>query len=90
MDQIYVKYDNLKKYVLSIDDKNDWCQWFGTVPYEQFHLTVRNKLSNNMTVDDIYNDIITTSKFNKEKITKNQEHKLHRYIEYFTQIAKIM
>ncbi len=87
MDQIYVKYDNLKKYILSIDE---WCIWLGTVPYEQFHLTVRSKLSNNMTVDDIYNDIITTSKFDKETITKEQKTKLHRYIEYFTSIAKIM
>ncbi len=90
MDQIYIKYDNLKKFILSINKDNDWVSWFQTVPYEQFHLTVKSKLSNKMSVDDIYNDIITTSKFDKDKVTKEQETILKRYILYFSEIAQIM
>jgi hypothetical protein len=90
MDQIYVKYNNLKQFILSIDDKNEWCTWFQDIGYEQFHLTVKSKLSNNMTADDIYKDIINTSKIEAEKINKDQETKLKRYILYFTEIGKIM
>ncbi len=40
MDQIYVKYNNLKQFILTIDKDNEWCIWLQGINYEQFHLTV--------------------------------------------------
>ncbi len=90
MQEINVKYNNLKNFVKSVDETNEWVIYLQSVPFESFHLTVKQKVSNGLSIDDIYKDIVNTSKIVPEKITDDIQKKLHRYIEYFTQIAQIM
>ncbi len=90
MQEINVKYNNLKNFVKSVDDTNDWVIYLQSVPFEAFHLTVKQKVSNGLSLDEIYKDIVNTSKIVPEKLTDDIEKKIRRYVEYFVQIAKIM
>jgi hypothetical protein len=89
MQQIYVKYDNLKKFILTVDDKNEWITYLQTVPYESFHITMKSKLANNLTQEQIYEEIIQTSKIEPEKISEIQQKTLKRYIQYFSEISRL-
>jgi hypothetical protein len=89
MQSIYIKYENLKKFTLTIDQNNEWITWLQTVPYEAFHFTIKDKMSKNLSQDDMYQEIISTAKIEPNKISDTQKTTLLRYIEYFSEIAKL-
>lgn len=82
------KYNNLQKFLMTIDDANEWIQWIQTVPFEQFYLTIKAKAQ--LSTDQIMSDIIQTSKIDDAKLNDDIKTKLLRYIEYFKQVSAII
>ena len=89
MQQVYIKYENLKKFTLTIVNTNEWVDYLQTVPYEAFHLTIKDKLLKKLSIEEMHTEIIDTSKIEPSKITDDQQKTLKRYIEYFSEIAKL-
>jgi len=89
MQEVYLKYNNLLKFILTIDDTNEWITYLQTVPYEGFHLTIKDKLANNFTQEQIYDEIIQTAKLEPEKVSDVQKGILKRYIQYFSEICRL-
>ncbi len=89
MQEIYIKYENLKKFILTIDNQNEWVIYLQTVPYEAFHLTIKDKIAKNLSQDEMYNEIIATARIESDKINDTQKTTLKRYIAYFSAISKL-
>ena len=81
---MYQRYASLQKFVLSIDDTNEWVTWLQTIPFEMFAFNIGKKLNINRSADEIYADVMQRSAINKELITPEVEEKFKLFMEYFS------
>ncbi len=89
MQEIYIKYESLKRFILTIDAQNEWVIYLQTVPYEAFYLTIKDKIAKNLSQDQMYDEIISTARIESDKISDTHKTTLKRYIQYFTAISKL-
>lgn len=88
MDEIGKKYNNMVALCMSIDNTNEWVIWLQTVPVGALISTIKTK--NGASVDQLYDMIIETSKFDTKKIGLVNEIKIKRYIAYFNEVSKLV
>ena len=88
MESVNEKFNNFKKFILTIDCQNTWITWFQDIDLASFMLTVREK--NHLSGDEIFNEIIKTTNIDKEKLNDSINDKLKRYISYFHEVSKIL
>ena len=87
MQEVRNKFNNFKKFILEIDNKNEWIIYFQNITLELFLYTMREKMKEkpDHTIDTIYLDIITTAQLDDEKVGKDRE-RVKLYINYFLDI----
>ncbi len=88
MQEINKKYYNLQQLLLSIDPTNEWVLKLKDTPCDLFLITIKTKI-NNMNVNTMYDELKTKSNIDPKLLEPNEE-RLKRYLEYFTEIAKIV
>lgn len=87
MEIVELKYNNMKKLCNDIDSENEWVKQLQEVPLSAFIATIKAK--SHLKEDEIYNTLIEKSQIDPKKLP-NHEVKIKRYIEYFSQISKII
>ncbi len=89
MDVVQTKYVSFQKFLLEIDCRNDWIVWLPSVNLNSFLMTLKDKYSAKMSIDEIYKSLIETAKIENDKVTPHEE-RVKRYISYFVEIVKVL
>ena len=91
MEEVYKKFENLKKLCKEIDSNNEWVKKLSESSFELFICTIKNHINGNpnIQVEELYNSIITTSRIDEKNMQEVVKKKVKRYIEYFLKIAKL-
>jgi len=87
MEAVALKYDNFKKFCLESLPDNDFVLMLQNTSMDLFLKTIKIKLAEFKSQEEIIQALSETAKINKNDFTQEQNLKFERYVSYFTQVA---